>query len=205
MKSVTVDARGEQCPLPVVRTLRTIAELTEPCRVEVHVDNAAAVQNLLRMAAGRGLSAIERTECEGHYVVTVLSGEPAAAEAKTAGKTPDVGARSGGTVVAIGADHMGEGDEALGKTLMKGFLFALSRQEQLPRSILFYNGGACLTTDGSAALEDLKGMETQGVEILTCGTCLNYYGLTDKLAVGAVTNMYDIVEKLDSAAHIIKP
>lgn len=62
-----------------------------------------------------------------------------------------------------------------------------------------------MTTDGSAALEDLKGMEAQGVEILTCGTCLNYYGLTDKLAVGAVTNMYDIVEKLDSAAHIIKP
>ena len=88
---------------------------------------------------------------------------------------------------------------------MKGFLYALSQQERLPCTILFYNGGAKVTTEGSVSIEDLKNMEAQGVEIRTCGTCLNYYGLTDKLAVGSVTNMYDIVETMTSAGKVIRP
>mgnify|MGYP001439145571 CR=1 FL=1 len=68
--------------------------------------------------------------------------------------------------------------------------------------MLFYNGGAKLTVEGSASLEDIRGLEAQGVEIMTCGTCLNYYGLTDKLAVGGVTNMYSIVEKLAGASRV---
>ena len=87
---------------------------------------------------------------------------------------------------------MGEGDEELGRILMKGFIFALTQQEHLPSAILFYNGGARLTCEDSASLEDLKNLASLGVEILTCGTCLNHYGLTDKLAVGDVTNMYVI-------------
>ena len=88
---------------------------------------------------------------------------------------------------------------------MKGFIFALSQQETLPTTILFYNGGATIPVEGSVSLEDLKNMEGQGVEILTCGTCLNFYGLTEKLAVGEVTNMYTIVEKMTGADLIIKP
>ena len=109
------------------------------------------------------------------------------------------------TVVLIGTNCLGSGDDTLGATLMKGFLYALSQQERLPRTILFYNGGAKVTTEGSVSIEDLKNMEAQGVEIRTCGTCLNYYGLTDKLAVGSVTNMYDIVETMTSAGKVIRP
>lgn len=88
---------------------------------------------------------------------------------------------------------------------MKGFLYALSQLEELPKTVLFYNGGARLTVEGSVSVQDLKNMEAQGVEILTCGTCLNYYGLTEKLAVGSVTNMYTIVEKLSGAARLVRP
>ena len=88
---------------------------------------------------------------------------------------------------------------------MKGFLFALSQLPQLPKTVLFYNGGAKLTVEGSVSLEDIRNLESQGVEIMTCGTCLNYYGLADKLAVGSVTNMYSIVEKLAGASRIIRP
>ena len=98
----------------------------------------------------------------------------------------------------ISADHMGEGDEELGKVLIKGFIYALTEQDVLPQTILFYNGGAKLTCEESPTLEDLKSLEAQGVEILTCGTCLNHYGLTDKLQVGSVTNMYVIAEKNDT-------
>ena len=109
------------------------------------------------------------------------------------------------TVVAVSADHMGEGDEVLGKILLKGFLFALTQQETLPKTVLFYNGGAAVTCEGSASLEDLQKLESLGVEILTCGTCLNHYGLTEQLRVGGVTNMYVIVEKQMQATKVVRP
>ena len=111
----------------------------------------------------------------------------------------------GDLVVAVGAETMGRGSAARGKILMKSFLFAVTQLPQLPKTMLFYNGGAKLTVEGSESLEDLKGLEAQGVEILTCGTCLNFYGLADKVAVGGVTNMYSIVETLANAGKVIKP
>ena len=105
----------------------------------------------------------------------------------------------------MAADVMGRGDEALGRVLLKGFIYALAQTEELPESILFYNRGAFLTTEGSDSLADLQELEARGVKIFTCGTCLNHYGLTEKLLVGSVTNMYTIVEQMMSAGRVIKP
>ncbi len=205
MAAIKVDALGEQCPIPVVKATRAIAGMTEPGLVEVHVDNETAVQNLLRMAAGKGFAAKSEKKDEKHFVVTVdVDRTDAAAEAKPE-ETACVPDLRGSTVVAVGTATMGVGSDELGATLMKGFLYALSQQDELPKTILFYNGGAKLTTEGSASIEDLRTMEAQGVEILTCGTCLDYYGVKDKLQVGGVTNMYAIVEKLTKAAKVIKP
>ena len=107
--------------------------------------------------------------------------------------------------VAVTASVMGTGNDELGAVLIKGFLYALTQQDELPKTILFYNGGAQLTCEGSASLEDLKSLEALGVEILTCGTCLNYYKLSDKLQVGGVTNMYEIAERLTKADLVIRP
>lgn len=109
------------------------------------------------------------------------------------------------TVVVLGADTMGTGEEALGRTLLKAFLFALSRQDKLPGTLLCYQRGAFLTCEGSEYLEDLRALRDRGVEILTCGTCLEYYGLQKKLAVGGVSNMYEIVQKMTEASVIIRP
>ena len=108
-------------------------------------------------------------------------------------------------VVVISSNQMGSGEEELGKSLLKGFIYALSQQDTLPSTILFYNSGAYITSEESASIEDLKSLEAQGVEILTCGTCLNFYGLTDKLQVGEVTNMYVIAEKMTQADLIVQP
>ena len=151
-----------------------------------------------------GLLTAKKRE-EKLFVVTLTVDDPAAVSGtapEEAACTPD---NRDNTVVVIGTSCLGSGDDTLGATLMKGFLYALSQQERLPRTILFYNGGAKITTEGSVSIEDLKNMEAQGVEIRTCGTCLNYYGLTDKLAVGSVTNMYDIVETMTSAGKVIRP
>ena len=109
------------------------------------------------------------------------------------------------TVVVIASATMGEGDPELGRLLMKGYIYALTQLDTLPKTLLFYNGGAALTCERSASLEDLKSLEAQGVQILTCGTCLNHYGLTDSLKVGEVTNMYVIAETMAGAAKIVKP
>ena len=113
--------------------------------------------------------------------------------------------RRKGMLVVLSANVMGTGDAKLGTSLMKAFVFALTKQDQLPDTILCYNTGAYLTCEGADTLEDLKLLESEGVTILTCGTCLDFYGLKGKLAVGGVTNMYDIVERMENAAQIIKP
>ena len=199
---VTVDAMGEQCPIPVVKATKAIGELAGPATVEVHVDNETAVQNLLRMAAGKGFAARSQQAEPRHFVVTIEADRPVEPSDEPVACLPDL---RGDIVVAVGSAAMGAGSDELGKTLMKGFLYAVSQQEQLPKTILFFDGGAHLTTEGSASLEDLRTMEAQGVEILTCGTCLDFYGLKEKLAVGGVTNMYAIVEKLTRAAKVIRP
>ena len=204
MRIITVNAMGDQCPIPVVKTMKALAAMTEPGTVEVHVDYEVPVQNLTRFAAGRGLPVSSEKLEEKHYVVRMEVADPAAASAKeeTPGCMPDL---RGDTVIAIASECMGNGDDQLGATLMKGFIYAVSQQEELPRAILFYNSGAKLTAEGAPTIEDLKSMEAQGVEILTCGTCLDYYGLTEKLRVGTVTNMYTIVEKLAGAGKVVKP
>jgi selenium metabolism protein YedF len=108
-------------------------------------------------------------------------------------------------VVVLSANVMGTGDEKLGKALMKAFVFAVTKQDRLPETIVCYNTGAYLTCEGADTLEDLKSLEAEGVKILTCGTCLDFYGIKDKLAVGGVTNMYEIVEVMENAKTIVRP
>ena len=108
-------------------------------------------------------------------------------------------------IIVVSSNEMGQGEKALGQTLIKAFLFAVTKQDKLPSKMLFYNSGAYLTCEGSDSLEDLKTLEAEGVEIYTCGTCLNFYELTEKLAVGSITNMYDIVEMMEKAGKVIKP
>lgn len=203
MADILVNAVGEQCPIPVVKATQALRAMTEPGTLEVLVDNEIAVQNLTRMGASQGYAVQAERREENLYSVRVLVNKlPEKESADQPECVVDTGA---GLVVAVSSDVMGQGSDELGATLMKGFLFALGQLPQLPRTVLFYNGGAKLTVEGSASLEDIKGLEERGVEIMTCGTCLNYYGLTDKLAVGAVTNMYSIVEKLAGASRIIRP
>ena len=210
---ITVNAMGDACPIPVIKTKKALQGLTGVETVEVLVDNEIAVKNVSKMAATEGGAVTSEQIAEGQYKVTiVMSGEGVqnAGTQQTAEESVQKmcvdGCNAGkNTVVVIGSDRMGEGNDELGKVLIKGFIFALTQLEELPKTMLFYNGGATLTTEGSDSLEDLKVLEEQGVEILTCGTCLDYYRLKDKLRVGTVTNMYAIVETMAKADNIIRP
>ena len=204
MEKKTVNAMGDVCPVPLVKAKNAIAELAGSGKVEVLVDNEIAVQNLEKMAQQKGYGFLvkEKKEKEYHVEFTVSETEPAETEEKTVCLVP---AAKKTKLVVLSADHMGEGAEELGKILMKGFLYALSQMDTLPETILFYNGGVMLTTEGSESLEDLKAMEEQGVKIYSCGTCLDFYNRKDLLEVGEVTNMYTIVELMAKAEKILKP
>lgn len=204
MANIVINAMGDPCPIPVVKATKALKEMGEAGTLEVRVDNEIAVQNLLRLASGKGLPVRSEKLGGSEFTVVMTVDVPPAPDA---GETAPVCGpdQRGSLVVAVDAAAMGRGDDKLGKALMKGFVFAVSQLEELPRAMLFYNGGAALTCQGSDSLEDLKNMEAQGVEILTCGTCLDFYGLKEHLAVGSVTNMYTIVETLANAGKVIKP
>ena len=207
MKKYMVDARGKQCPIPVVETKKMLAQMAESDIVETLVDNAIAVQNLEKMAKQKQLECSWEQQDEHTYRVLIKQKRCDEAGEETAECIPcqPVSEKTGNTIVVLSSDCMGEGDEVLGRALMKGFIYALTSQEGLPDTVIMYNGGARLPVEGSESLEDLKLLESQGVEILTCGTCLNHYGLTEKLSVGGVTNMYVICEKMLQAEKVVKP
>ena len=199
-----IDCKGMACPLPVVNAKKAAEAMNPGDVLTVLVDNEIAVQNLSRFAEHKGFSVSADKRGEKEYAVIMsISGD--AVESKEEEVACVMDSRRKGMLVVLSGNVMGTGDAKLGTSLMKAFVFALTKQDQLPDTILCYNTGAYLTCEGADTLEDLKLLESEGVTILTCGTCLDFYGLKEKLAVGGVTNMYDIVERMESAAQIIKP
>ncbi len=209
MEKKLVDARGMACPLPVVNAKKAAEGLQTGDVLKVLVDNEIAVQNLQKFAKQKGFSATGEKKADKEYevVMNILSAEVPAKQEEAVEEeiTCAVDSRKNGMVIVLSADVMGSGEEKLGKSLMKAFVFAVTKQDVLPETIVCYNKGATLTCEGADTLEDLKILEAEGVNILTCGTCLDFYGLKEKLAVGSVTNMYEIVEVMEKAKSIIRP
>ncbi len=209
---LTVDCRGLSCPEPVIKT-RKVLEVNPEESVTALVDGATPRDSLLLMAEKLGRRVRWEEDPSGGYRVII---DPAdQASQATASKSPTVsaspaeagepaGAKTGGPlVVVLASDRLGEGDETLGALLMKSFLTSLSEVE-LPATLVCLNRGVYLSTEGSAVLEQLRSLEARGVEILSCGTCLDFYNLKTALGVGKVSNMFTIVERMAAAGRLIR-
>ncbi|MEI6100728.1 MAG: sulfurtransferase-like selenium metabolism protein YedF [Eubacteriales bacterium] len=189
-----IDARGETCPVPVILLKKALAEANGEDIREI-VDNELSKQNLEKMLNELG-HPFETTEENGSYAVHVkLSGE----EGKTVQEKPKQD-----SLLVLSSDQMGRGEEELGHTLIKNFLYALTESDSLPQKIVLYNAGVKLACGDHEAVGDLKKLADKGVQIFACGLCLNYYGLAEKLQVGSVTNMYSIIQMKFAAAKIIQ-
>lgn len=194
----TIDCSGQVCPIPVIRAKKALESLGEAGGVvTVLVDNDIARQNLQKMATGLGYQSEYEQKDNGMIEVTIVAGEGCAVE--SCEKTEE----DSGLVVAIGRNTMGEGSQELGQILIKGFIFALRELVPPPTHVLFFNSGAYLTGSDSNCLEDLRALEAAGTVILTCGTCTNYFEITEKLGVGEIANMYGIVTAMAGAKRLI--
>ena len=205
---IKLDERGHQCPIPVINAKKQIEKSAKGEQITVIVDNIIAVQNLEKLAGQKQCTfSYEKKDDKTYEVLLIVNqdGNVEAGKAAEAAVVDCVDCSPKKTCVVISASTMGNGDDELGKLLMKSFVFAVTQLEPLPDRMLFYNGGAFLTCEGSVALEDLKNLSEAGVQISTCGTCLNHYKLTDKLAVGEVSNMYDIASAMAEADKILRP
>jgi selenium metabolism protein YedF len=191
-----VDCRGLSCPQPVIETKQAL-EKTD--RVLIIVDNLAARDNVTRFGKSQGgMVAIEEKR-DGIYITIEKTKGMKQRQKAAATKTPAIGP----AVVVIPSDQMGRGEEELGRVLIRAFLHTLTEASDKPDTIIFFNTGVKLTVEGSVVLEDLQALEKKGVEILICGTCLDYFGLKQKIAVGQVSNMYTIVKTMLSAGRLV--
>lgn len=191
-----VDARGLGCPEPLILTKNAIEKHDE---VEVLLDSPSALENIKRMALDKKLE-IKVSEENGTYRVLIVKPKTEDAKPETVRVNQDKN-----TVLVITSQAMGRGDEELGKVLMRAFLHTVSEIEKKPEKIVLYNEGVILAKKDSSCLEELKTLERQGVEIILCGTCVNYFKIKEDIRVGRISNMYEIVEALFSAKRILYP
>ena len=193
-----VDARGKACPTPVILAKQAMA--AGHAAFTVLVDNPTAVENLKRLAGNQGFTAAV-TETGGTYSLEFARGEGCAA-CEEAVNSP-LPAPNGDWAVFVGRDIIGDGDRELGTNLMRMFFYTLAQGEDKPGAVLFMNAGVKLPTLDEQVADHLKTLAGAGTEILVCGTCLNFYGIAEQLKVGTVSNMYDIVTRMQKAGKVI--
>jgi len=201
---VKINALGEACPLPVIKAKKALRENPE---IVIAVDNEIATQNLKKMGLQLGFQVEVTQESDEVYYVAIFGKDSYPQEELYRENSPSQGSlrlQERPYIVVIGSKTMGAGNDELGQTLLKAFIYSLTEQDVLPTHMLFYNEGAKLTTDYSPVLQDLETLNNANVEILTCGACLDYFDLKERLVVGEVTNMYRILE-LMSRTHVVRP
>lgn len=191
-----IDAKGKACPIPFMLAKKQIDEGNEEFIVEV--DNFTAVENLKRLAKSQGYDAVVRQE-GNLYQVRFSSFQTRAKKEDVADGTHSIS----DWVLFLGKPYLGEGEEELGKNLVRMFLYTVGEGEDLPCAVILMNKGVFLAVKDDQCIANLSMLEKKGCSILVCGTCLNYYHLTEQVKVGTVSNMYEIVRTFEKASKVI--
>ncbi|NEZ45960.1 sulfurtransferase-like selenium metabolism protein YedF [Clostridium niameyense] len=188
-----IDCKGLKCPQPVINTKKYFDSIEEG-QATVIVDNEVAKNNICKFSENNGYNVKSEEKDSLHYIEITK---------EACSCCQDINLDEKKLVMVISKNTLGSGDDKLGSALMKSYLYALSESDKIPSDLLFLNGGVKLTVEGSDCLETIQTLKNKGVNILSCGTCLDFYGIKDKLKVGEITNMYTIVEKMTSGNNTI--
>lgn len=203
--SKIIDAKGKNCPIPVIMAKKEIDNGNVNFVVEV--DNKIANENLKKLGNSMSFE-IKSQEVNGIFKVHFLKAGRDNNKSEICEECNEIieeikKDKLGTWSIFIGKEIIGSGSEELGKSLIKMYFYTMAESDDLPKSILFMNEGVKVPTLNEQVVEHLKGLEKKGVEILVCGTCLNFYGLEEELKVGKVSNMYEISNYMKAASKVI--
>lgn len=188
-----IDCKGLNCPQPVINTKKYFDGI-ESGEALVIVDNEIARNNISKFCQGNNFK-FTVDEKDNLYYIKIVKEDTNVKKADDNNKT---------LTIVITSNRLGSGDDTLGSTLIKSYLYALSESDKIPENLFFLNSGVQLTSEGSEVLDSLKKLRERGVNIASCGICLDFYNLKDKLVIGEITNMYSIVEKMNTSENTIK-
>ena len=197
-----IDCKGLACPMPVIRTKKYF-DLEDSKEALVIVDNEVAKNNILRLAKGINLNS-SFIEEEGLYKIQLSRGEIKDVKVSNANEGLDNISVPSAPTILVATNILGNGDDRLGETLMKVYINTLVESEILPENLIFINGGVKLTCTGSDVLDSLNSMKEKGVNIISCGACLDFYNLKEELKVGEIGNMYQIIDLMNRSGNTIK-
>lgn len=198
----TVDARGLSCPQPVILARKAVEQTG---LADVLVDNREAVENLGRMAAKLGCIITVEEQDGGAFLVHLRKAGESDPAAGSIDQCPAGAGQEGPLVIVFSENAMGRGNPELGQALIKAFIHTLCQRKEMPEAMIFYNSAVLLTVNGSDVVGDLKQLAEAGVEIIVCGTCANYFGVTKDVGVGVISNMYDIADMMCGAGRLVMP
>lgn len=202
MKRFEIDARELDCPKPLLRTKKALSEESFETLV-VMVANVPARENVCRFLSHSGY-APQWQELKGDFIITVNRDGKKTVHTEKSEIAPAVSREgSGGKTVLITDTRIGSEEDELGRLLMKGYIYTLTQLDELPSSLIFMNSGVKLCLKDSENIDDLILLEKKSVEILVCGTCLEFLDVREQLAVGTISNMYEISSKLHDPRGLI--
>ncbi len=187
-----IDCKGLLCPQPVINTKKYFDSI-EDGRAVVIVDNEVAMENVIKFAKGSGYD-YTLVEKKDEYRIEIVK------------KNIDenkINEKNESITILVSTNLLGRGSEELGAILIKSYFYAMTESGNMPKSLIFINSGVKLTTRGSEIIDNLKILQDKGCEIISCGTCLDFYNLKDKLLIGEISNMYTIIEKMNASTNTI--
>ncbi len=196
----TIDARNLACPQPVIIAKKA---LEDSDTVMVIVNSRSSIENVTRMAMAADCDVIRDDRSDGTYLAIRRRKAPGKALMEYPISCADA-ASPGPTVTVFHGGTMGRGDDALGTVLMKSLLHTMAETGPFPDVMIFFNSAVKLAVTGSEVLDDLKSLEARGVTILVCGTCLDFFGLSDSLSAGRISNMYEIKDAMFSSGRLVQ-
>lgn len=203
MKSEVLDCTGLPCPKPVLRAKDALAG--GATTIEVLVDNEASQNNVARFGCSQGHEVSCRRQGKNLYIVTIVAGDTPGSQSFDAGAYQCDLPTAAKMIYVISSDSMGRGSDQLGWALLQTFVQTIKDVQPLPSKIVLYNSGVRLVAIESGALEALRQLQSQGVEILACGTCLDFFQLKSAIQVGQISNMHEIMSTMAEADKIVSP
>jgi selenium metabolism protein YedF len=204
MENITVDARGKLCPGPLIMTKKQLNQTALDTSFVVLIDNETSKENVERFLGDNQIT-FQTSVQAGVYSIQVTKSKAELSRPQAEEYCRPAQVSKAGFAICFTGDQMGQGPEELGKILIQGCINTIKELAPLPAAIVFYNSAVKLAADDSPVLDALQELGKLQIKILVCGTCANFFQIKEKIRVGIISNMYDILETLSQAEHVIYP